>query len=193
MKKLFLVMLMLAPMAAFAQKFGHVNAAEIMQAMPEYAKAQTELDALSKQYEADLKSMQEELQKKSEAYEKEQATLPANIKQRRETELQERLSELMSEITAEGEIIAKRKNIKDMRKYRGLVKDFMNEILNRSHKFSRQNFLDKRGRHRVYGIIKLVDKNLDDLAAELLKEESDNLSILAKIGEIRGLLIDLLM
>ncbi len=110
-----------------------------------------------------------------------------------ETELQERLSNLMSEITAEGEIIAKRKNIKDMKRYRGLVKDFMNEILNRSHKFSRQNFLDKKGRHRVYGIIKLVDQNLDDLAAELLKEESDNLSVLAKIGEIRGLLIDLLM
>ncbi len=110
-----------------------------------------------------------------------------------ETELQERLSNLMSEITAEGEIISKRKNIKDMRRYRGLVKDFMNEILNRSHKFSRQNFLDKRGRHRVYGIIKLVDQNLDELAAELIKEESDNLSILAKIGEIRGLLIDLLM
>ncbi len=110
-----------------------------------------------------------------------------------ETELQERLTNLMSEITAEGEIIAKRKDIKDMRRYRGLVKDFMNEILNRSHKFSRQNFLDKKGRHRVYGIIKLVDQNLDDLAAELLKEESDNISILAKIGEIRGLLIDLLM
>ena len=110
-----------------------------------------------------------------------------------ETELQERLSNLMSEITAEGEIIAKRKNIKDMRRYRGLVKDFMNEILNRSHKFSRQNFLDKKGRHRVYGIIKLVDQNLDELAAELIKEESDNLSILATIGEIRGLLIDLLM
>ncbi len=110
-----------------------------------------------------------------------------------ETELQERLTNLMGEITAEGEIISKRKNIKDMRRYRALVKDFMNEILNRSHKFSRQNFLDKKGRHRVYGIIKLVDQNLDDLATELLKDESDNLAILAKIGEIRGLLIDLLM
>lgn len=110
-----------------------------------------------------------------------------------ETELQERLTNLMGEITAEGEIISKRKNIKDMRRYRALVKDFMNEILNRSHKFSRQNFLDKKGRHRVYGIIKLVDQNLDDLAAELIKDESDNLAILAKIGEIRGLLIDLLM
>ena len=89
MKKLFIVMLMLAPMAAFAQKFGHVNSQEIIQAMPEFAKARTDIEALTKQYEADLKSMQEELQKKSEAYDKEQATLPANIKQRREQELQE--------------------------------------------------------------------------------------------------------
>ena len=69
---------------ANAQKFGHVNAQEIIQAMPEFTKARTDIEALTKQYEADLKSMQEELQKKSEAYEKEQATLPANIKQRRE-------------------------------------------------------------------------------------------------------------
>ena len=110
-----------------------------------------------------------------------------------EADLQERLTDLMGQITAEGEVISKRKDIKDMRKYRALVKEFMNEILNRSHKFSRQNFLDKKGRHRVYGIIKLVDQNLDDLAAELLKDESDNIAILAKIGEIRGLLIDLLM
>ncbi len=110
-----------------------------------------------------------------------------------EQDLQARLSSLMEEITMQGERIGKRKDIKDMKKYRSLVKDFMNEILNRSHKFSRQNFLDKRGRHRVYGIIHLVDQNLDELAAELLKDESDNLSILAKIGEIRGLLIDLLM
>ena len=69
-------------------KFGHVNSQEVIQAMPEFAKARTDIEALTKQYEADLKSMQEELQKKSEAYEKEQATLPANIKQRRQTELQ---------------------------------------------------------------------------------------------------------
>ena len=110
-----------------------------------------------------------------------------------EKDLQARLSSLMEEITMQGERIGKKKDIKDMKKYRGLVKEFMNEILNRSHKFSRQNFLDKRGRHRVYGIIHLVDQNLDELAAELLKDESDNLSVLAKIGEIRGLLIDLLM
>ena len=71
------------------QKFGHVNSQEIIQAMPEFSKARTEIEALTKQYEADLKSMYEELRKKGEAHEKEQATLPANIKERREKELAE--------------------------------------------------------------------------------------------------------
>ncbi len=70
-------------------KFGHVNTQEIIQMMPEYNKAKTEIDALQAQYEADLKSMQDELQKKGEAFDKEQASLPDNIKQRRQTELQE--------------------------------------------------------------------------------------------------------
>ena len=89
MKKLLLMLFMCAPMAAFAQKFGHVNAQDIIQVMPEYTKARTEIEALAKQYDDDLKSMQEELTKKSQAYEKEQSTLPENIKQRREQELQE--------------------------------------------------------------------------------------------------------
>lgn len=89
MKKLLLMLLMFAPMTMMAQKFGHVNASEIMQAMPEFTKARTEIEALQKQYEDDLKSMQDELQKKADAFEKEQATLPDNIKQRREAELNE--------------------------------------------------------------------------------------------------------
>lgn len=107
-----------------------------------------------------------------------------------EKDLKEKLNGLMEEITAQGDKIAKHMDIKDMKKYRGLVKEFMNEVISRSHEFSRENFLDRRGRHRVYGIVKLVDKNLDDLAAELVKEEKDHLSILNKIGEIRGLLLD---
>ncbi len=115
-------------------------------------------------------------------------TLASHIE---EAELQARLQNLMEEITMQGEKLAKRRDVKDMRKYRGLVKDFMNEIINRSHSFSRENFLDRRGRHRVYGIIRLVDETLDELAQELVKDEADNLSILSKIGEIRGLLLDI--
>ena len=78
-----------------------------------------------------------------------------------------------------------------MRRYRELIKSLLNEVVYRSHQFSRENFLDRRGRHRVYGIIRLVDKNLDELAEELMKDEKDNISILSKIGEIEGLLLDI--
>ncbi len=105
--------------------------------------------------------------------------------------LQAHLTALMEEITMQGERIAKKKDIKDMRKYRALIKDFMNEVVSRSHSFSRENFLDRKGRHRVYGIIRLVDENLDELAKELVKEEKDNITILQKIGDIRGLILDI--
>ncbi|MCM1175704.1 MAG: YaaR family protein [Blautia sp.] len=108
-----------------------------------------------------------------------------------EQDLQNALMQMMEEITRQGDKLAKHRDIKDMRRYRALIKDFMNEIVNRSHAFSRENFLDRKGRHRVYGIIRLIDKNLDELAQELVKDEKDNLAILSKIGEIRGLLLDI--
>ena len=108
-----------------------------------------------------------------------------------EADLQAKLTALMNEITEQGERISKKKDIRDMKKYRGLIKDFLNEVVSRSHSFSRENFLDRRGRHRVYGIIRLVDENLDLLAKELCKDEKDNIAILSKIGEIRGLLLDI--
>ncbi len=110
-----------------------------------------------------------------------------------EAELQTKLQSLMEEITMQGNKLAKRRDVKDMRHYRGLVKEFLNEVVTHSHSFSRENFLDRRGRHRVYGIIRLVDENLDQLAQELMKDEKDNLAILNKIGEIRGLLLDIFM
>lgn len=109
-----------------------------------------------------------------------------------EGELQARLNSLMEQIGVQGERLAKKRDIKDMKRYRGLIKEFMNEIVSRSHEFTRENYLDRRGRHRVYGIVRLVDENLDELAQELVKEEQDHLSILNKIGEIRGLLLDIL-
>lgn len=116
-------------------------------------------------------------------------TLVSNIE---EQGLQERLTLMMKEITQQGEKLGKRMDVRDMKHYRTLIKDFMNEIISRSHKFSRENFLDRRGRHRVYGIVKLVDEKLDELASELIKDEKDHLAILGCIDEIRGLLLDII-
>lgn len=109
-----------------------------------------------------------------------------------ESDLQEKVNSMLNDITTQGELLAKHMDIRDMKRYRGLIKDFLNEVVYRSHKFSRENFLDRRGRHRVYGIVRLIDENLDALATELIKDEKNQIDILAKIGEISGLLLDIL-
>ena len=108
-----------------------------------------------------------------------------------ESTLSARLTSMMEEITRQGAKLKKRRDIRDMKHYRALIKDFFNEVVTHSHEFARENFLDKRGRHRVYGIIRLVDKNLDELAQALLADEQDDLEILKRIGEIEGLILDL--
>ena len=86
--------------------------------------------------------------------------------------LQARLSLMMEDITMQGKKLGKHMDVRDMRQYRKLIQEFMNEIVN--------------------GMIKRVNVALDELAGELIKEEKDHLGILAKIDEIRGMLLDIL-
>jgi len=107
--------------------------------------------------------------------------------------LMERLQGLIEDIKTQGKKLGKHMDIRDMRKYRSLITEFLGEVVGNSHKFSRENFLDRRGRHRVYGLVKLVNKELDELAQELLKAEKDHIAILDKTDEILGLLLDILI
>ena len=131
---------------------------------------------------------QTETQQSKKTDKEKKITLTSNIE---DAKLKKKINGLMSQIDEQGKKLADHMDIRDMKKYRGLVKSFINEVVNRSHSFERENFLDRRGRHRVYGMVKLVDKNLDDLAQELVSEEKDHLSILGRVDEIRGLLLDI--
>lgn len=89
LKKLALLLLLVAPMSMFAQKFAHFRSMDIILVMPEYTKAQTDIQALQKQYEDEFKRAQDEFNKKFAEYQQEQKNLPQNIQERRQKELQE--------------------------------------------------------------------------------------------------------
>ena len=89
LKKIALILLLIVPMSVCAQKFGHIKTQEILTAMPDYVKAQTDIQTMQKQYEDEMKRAQEEFNKKFTAYQEEQANLPKNIQERRQKELQE--------------------------------------------------------------------------------------------------------
>ncbi len=97
MKKLILAMMLMAPLATFAQKFGKVNTQSIMQSLPEISKVNGEIEAQAKTFENDLKAMQDELQRQSEAYDKAKSTMNATAQQQKEEELQQLYAKLQQQ------------------------------------------------------------------------------------------------
>ena len=81
------MLMLFMPLATFAQKFGHINAQEVMTSMPEFIKARGEIEATAKQYENDMKAMQDELQRKADEYEKSKSTMNETKKKETETNL----------------------------------------------------------------------------------------------------------
>ena len=94
MKKFLVLLLIVAPMSLFAQKFGYINSVEIVQVMPEYIKAQNDYQTLQKQYADEYERLRKEFEKKGAEYEQAKDSLPAAILQRREKELQEQYTRL---------------------------------------------------------------------------------------------------
>ena len=88
-KKIAFLLLLIAPMSLFAQKFAHFKSMDIIPVMPEYSKAQTDIQKMQKQYEDEIKRASDEFNKKFAEYQQEQKTLPQNIQERRQRELHE--------------------------------------------------------------------------------------------------------
>ena len=89
MKKMILMLAMVLPMFASAQKIGHVSSQEIMAIMPETKKMAERLDSLQGVYETQLANMQEEFNKKLTEFQQQQSTMTANVREFRQQELAE--------------------------------------------------------------------------------------------------------
>ena len=89
MKKVILMLMLFAPLATFAQKFGHVDTQSIIQSLPDFSRANGEIEAIGKQYENELKASQDELQRLVEDYDKKKSSMNATQQQEQETKLQE--------------------------------------------------------------------------------------------------------
>ena len=89
MKKLVIFLLMMFPLGLFAQesKIAIVNTAEVMQAMPEFADMQKQMQEMEANYQKELKVMSDEYQKKYSDFIAQQDSLTENIRLRRMQEL----------------------------------------------------------------------------------------------------------
>ncbi len=102
------------------------------------------------------------------------------------------LEELLDEVSAMGEKLAENPTIDNIKEYKKRVGDFINYIVNKAVILEeRVSGLDILKRKR-FTLVKIIDRKLEQLAAEVLRNQRDQLMILEKVEEINGMLVDLL-
>lgn len=92
MKKiiLLLVLTFTAFTSTFAQRFAFVDSDYILKHIPEYAAAQKQLAALSEQWQKEVDTRSQEIDRLYKAYEADQVLLTADMKKRREAEISDK-------------------------------------------------------------------------------------------------------
>lgn len=106
---------------------------------------------------------------------------------------EQQLEKLVNDIVEQGEKLGKRVDIRELREYKRLISEFLEVAVGNSRRFSKQSLLDRRGRHKIYALIKKVNDEVDLLTQEVMNGEKDNIDILRRIDDIRGLILDMVM
>lgn len=112
------------------------------------------------------------------------------MKKGRSDQFVDRLKQLLHDIDDQGKVLAETQTVEELRKYKQLVKDFMKEAVDNGLKLEERRGFNRRGRTKVYKIVKQVDQKLLELTDTVLKEQEKGLKILDLVGEIKGLLVN---
>lgn len=119
-------------------------------------------------------------------------TFKEKLENLKQEQIRDELKTLFSKIEGQTSKLQDRLFIEDLVEYKKLVRDFLDISVNNSHIFYKENSLDRRGRHRIYSIVKKVDTELDGLTKDFLDIENNRLRILNRLDDIKGLLLDIL-
>lgn len=103
----------------------------------------------------------------------------------------EQLTRLFGDISAAGDRVARSRNLRELARFKMLVKRFLQEAVDYGFELKQSQTWNRFGEGRRLKVVETVDKHLVELAEDLLNEEKETIDLLDKIGEIKGLLINL--
>lgn len=110
------------------------------------------------------------------------------------TKLQtEQLTRLMGDITAAGDRVARSRNLRELTRFKMLIKRFLQEAVEYGLDMKQSHTWNRFGEGRRLKIVETIDERLIELAQDILSEEKSSIDLLDKIGEIKGLLVNLYM
>ncbi|NLG88402.1 MAG: YaaR family protein [Clostridiaceae bacterium] len=115
------------------------------------------------------------------------------LKRQQSEDRDEMLRKMAQDIIRQGERLSEKVDIAELKAYKRLISEFLEEAVRSFMHFSKESYMDRRGRHRLYATVKKVNEKLEELTKEVLSSERDHLKILGKIEDIRGLILDIIL
>ena len=103
----------------------------------------------------------------------------------------ERFQAMAQQIEAQGKKLAESQTVEDLKTYKKLVKQFLDDAVKNSLQLEEQRGFRRRGRAKSYKLVKEVDQKLVDLTNAVLEKEKKGLDLLGLVGEIQGLIINI--
>lgn len=103
---------------------------------------------------------------------------------------EEQQKRMLEQIDLQGQRLTKSMTIRELRAYKLLVKQFLEETVRRGVRMRDTRGWDRRGRGKRYKLLEEVDSALMAMGEELLDSEQGRIELLDKLGEIRGMLIN---
>ncbi|ATH70719.1 YaaR family protein [Bacillus altitudinis] len=103
----------------------------------------------------------------------------------------EQLTVMLSDIEVFGKKLTKSRNLKDLARFKGLVKRFVKETVDNGLNIETSRSFDNYGNTRTLALVKALDEKLIELTEDMMNQEKPSIDLLERIGEIKGLLINL--
>lgn len=123
--------------------------------------------------------------------EKPSISFGALMSQKKDDKTLEKLNNLLKDVRKEGKLLADKRTIDNLLRYKKKVKEFMNEAVDYGLKLDRRGGFRPGRRSRVLSIVSKVDEKLLEVTDAIVDEEKKGLNILKLVGEIEGLMVNI--
>ncbi len=105
----------------------------------------------------------------------------------------EALQEALDEIDKKGQALVENRTVENLYIYKDLIKSFIEETVNEGFEIRERRGFSRTGRTKVMRTVAEIDAKLVELTNLIIKREHKELGVLKKIGEIQGLLVNLII
>lgn len=106
------------------------------------------------------------------------------------TEEEQQIEAIGQQLDEQAKRFAKSPTPENLLLYKEMISNFVAGAVRRMYKMAQTSGLGT-GRHRIYSIVEKIDEALEELTESVIAGQNNQMALLAKLDEIRGMVLDL--